>query len=111
MSTVSEHFRHRTINLLSKAYTSLPLLSACRYLGLPADLVIKGKSSFIRVHLHRQTTTLAADKYGWSYDSSTQILYPRQESARTPRHSSSSEPEPNTIYLLATDNGVQPFRH
>ncbi|KAF8205736.1 COP9 signalosome, partial [Mycena galopus ATCC 62051] len=56
-------FRERTFNLLQKAYTSLPLPLAETYLGLPANEVLAG-----------------AERSGWSYDPSTQVLTPAQKS-------------------------------
>ncbi|KAF9469227.1 hypothetical protein BDZ94DRAFT_1244001 [Collybia nuda] len=54
-----ESFRQRTFALVSKAYTSLPLLLAQTYLGLPPDQLL-----------------VAAEKACWSYDVSTQVLTP-----------------------------------
>ncbi|KJA27156.1 hypothetical protein HYPSUDRAFT_63416 [Hypholoma sublateritium FD-334 SS-4] len=62
----TERFCERTFILLSKAYTSLPLSLACIYLNLPAEKVTNG-----------------AQKSGWSYDASTQILYPSYSSLAT----------------------------
>ncbi|CAK5265250.1 unnamed protein product [Mycena citricolor] len=52
-------FRQRTFKLLQRAYMSLPLSLAEKYLGMSSDEVLS-----------------AAASGGWSYDSSTQILTP-----------------------------------
>ncbi|KAF8965207.1 COP9 signalosome [Flammula alnicola] len=59
ISAFLDSFRQRTFELLSKAYTSLLLPLACTYLGLQTEQIIT-----------------VAEKYGWSYDPSTQILCP-----------------------------------
>jgi len=80
-----EHFCERTFILLSKAYTSLPLSLACNYLNLPAEKVTNG-----------------AEKAGWSYNSSTQILYPSKGPTQTPLgHTSSSFSSLTTFNLVA----------
>ncbi|KAJ6618863.1 COP9 signalosome, partial [Mycena sp. CBHHK59/15] len=61
-----EAFRTRTFNLLSKAYTSLPLPLAQMYLGLPPDELLA-----------------AAASGGWAFDASTQILSPALKSSST----------------------------
>lgn len=58
-----DSFRHRTFDLLSKAYTSLPLPLASTYLGMPGPQIIA-----------------VAEKSAWSYDPSTQILSPKVRS-------------------------------
>ncbi|KAJ6531230.1 COP9 signalosome [Mycena capillaripes] len=63
-------FRIRTFNLLQKAYTSLPLPLAEMYLGLPANEVLS-----------------AAERGGWSFDVSTQVLTPAQKSNAGPTSS------------------------
>jgi len=55
-----EDFRVRTFDLISKAYTSLPLRLTSVYLGWPEDMVIT-----------------VAESHGWSYDPSTQVFSPR----------------------------------
>ncbi|KIM86180.1 hypothetical protein PILCRDRAFT_816104 [Piloderma croceum F 1598] len=52
-------FQERTVVLLSRAFTSLPVSLAQTYLGLPADRL-----------------PAAAEKHGWSYDASHQIFTP-----------------------------------
>jgi len=62
LSAFIEAFRVRTFELLSKAYTSLPLPLACVYLGWPEDRVIS-----------------VAESQGWSYNSSTRVFSPRSK--------------------------------
>jgi len=52
-------FREKAVALLSRAFTSLPLPLAQMYLGLPADRLLN-----------------AAEKHGWGYDASKQVLSP-----------------------------------
>jgi COP9 signalosome complex subunit 8 len=52
-------FQERTITLLSRAFTSLPVSLAQTYLELSADQLLA-----------------AAEKHGWSYDASNQTLSP-----------------------------------
>jgi len=59
VTTFVESFRQRTFILLSKAYTSLPLSLAQTYLGLPSDQLL-----------------IVAERAGWSYSTSTNILVP-----------------------------------
>ncbi|KAF7363848.1 CSN8-PSD8-EIF3K domain-containing protein [Mycena sanguinolenta] len=63
ISAFLEAFRFRTFSLLQKAYTSLSLSLAEMYLGLAANDVLT-----------------AAERTGWSYDASTQVLTPPQKS-------------------------------
>ncbi|KAF8911048.1 hypothetical protein CPB84DRAFT_1958196 [Gymnopilus junonius] len=65
LSAFIDHFRQRTFELLSKAYTSLPLPLACTYLALAPEQVIS-------VGL-----LAAAQERSWSYDPSTQIFSPK----------------------------------
>ncbi|KAF8163432.1 hypothetical protein B0H34DRAFT_836952 [Crassisporium funariophilum] len=72
-------FRLRTFELLSKAYTSLPLSLACVYLGLPAEQII------------------LAEKHAWVYDPSTQVLFPMAKPKTFP-----SRLPPSNISSLAS---------
>ncbi|EKM82569.1 hypothetical protein AGABI1DRAFT_82333 [Agaricus bisporus var. burnettii JB137-S8] len=65
-----EAFRQRTLVLLSRAYSSLPLSLAQVYLGISDDQVVK-----------------ATEQYGWSYDTSTRILEPKAHAISTPQKS------------------------
>ncbi|KAJ7256472.1 COP9 signalosome [Mycena haematopus] len=75
ISAFLDSFRSRTFSLLQKAYTSLPLPVAEMYLGLAAPEVLA-----------------AAERGGWAYDASTQVLTPAQK--------------PN---VRQTSNGFAPF--
>ncbi|RXW22328.1 hypothetical protein EST38_g3535 [Candolleomyces aberdarensis] len=55
-----DRFRLRTFELLSKAYSSLPLTLAESYLGVSGSLILE-----------------EAGKNGWTYDASSQILKPK----------------------------------
>ncbi|KAH6918443.1 hypothetical protein BKA70DRAFT_1394094 [Coprinopsis sp. MPI-PUGE-AT-0042] len=64
-------FRLRTFQLLSKAYSSLPVKLAQDYLGVPADTIIN-----------------EAVGQGWRYDPGTENLLPRSSAAVTAQQSS-----------------------
>jgi len=80
-----ESFRHRTIVLLSNAYTAIPLALAQIYLGLPADELL----------------SIALLK-GWNFDPTTHILTP----ARAVRKTGLSATTPSTFAMFdaVTDN-------
>jgi len=82
-----EAFRTRTFNLLSKAYTSLTLSLAQMYLGLPADAVLA-----------------AAERGGWQYDSSAQILSPVQNATVGKTSNEFAPPSSLTSFHFVADS-------
>jgi len=79
-----ESFRQRTIVLLSKAYTTIPLALAQVYLGLPADELL----------------SITSEK-GWHFDPATHIMMPTRAARKT---SLSAAPSTFTMFNAVTDN-------
>lgn len=67
VTTFMESFRQRAFVLLSKVYTSVPLFLAQIYLGLSSDQLL-----------------IVAERAGWSYNSSINILVPAASSIDGP---------------------------
>jgi len=84
VSTFIESFRQRTIVLLSKAYTTIPLALAEVYLGLPAGELL--------------STVL---EKGWNLDATSHILTPV---AVARKHSQCSTPSTLRMFNAVADN-------
>lgn len=71
-------FRERAVRLLARAFTSLPLPLAQTYLGLPVDQLLSGPYAVLSLwHLILiNILIVAAEKQGWKYDASSQVLSP-----------------------------------
>ncbi|KAI0807692.1 hypothetical protein C8Q74DRAFT_1228685 [Fomes fomentarius] len=75
-----EAFSKKTFNLLSRAYTSIPLPLAQVYLGLAAEQVVN-----------------VAVQAGWNFNETSHILTPSKQSAKLSRAQPST---PSTLYAL-----------
>jgi hypothetical protein len=75
-----DSFRLRTFALLSKAYTSLSLSLASTYLGIPGPQIIAGNWPILLSTSDISQLHLVAEKNAWTYDPSTQILFPKMRS-------------------------------
>jgi len=80
VTTFLDSFRQRTIVLLSKAYTSLPLSLAQMYLGLSSDQLI-----------------VVAEEAQWLFDTSTKVFTPSISTGDT-----LTNPKSNTFSSLST---------
>ncbi|KIK08237.1 hypothetical protein K443DRAFT_672732 [Laccaria amethystina LaAM-08-1] len=86
-------FRHRTLLLLSKAYTSLPLSLAQTYIGMTA-----------------KETVTETDKFGWVYDPSTQMLHPFSKAELSNKSTITTPPSSlSTFHLVADSVGKLEF--
>lgn len=70
-------FQGRAVKLLSRAFTSLPLPLAQKYIGLSVEQLLSG-ASFVKIVCQclLKVTRSVAEKHGWLYDASKQILSP-----------------------------------
>ncbi|EAU88732.2 hypothetical protein CC1G_01105 [Coprinopsis cinerea okayama7 len=78
----ADAFRRRTFQLLSQAYSSLPLSLAQDYLGVSAEVIVN-----------------EANQYGWTHDPSTQLLFPKTHQTQEARRTSMSSL--STLHLVA----------
>ncbi|KAF9527029.1 hypothetical protein CPB83DRAFT_857019 [Crepidotus variabilis] len=84
LSAFIEGFRRRTFELLSKAYTSLPVQLACVYLDWPEAGVVK-----------------VAERQGWTCDPSTKTFSPQLQPAMTRQTGASSFSSLDTFHFVA----------
>jgi len=79
-----ESFRRRTVELLSKAYTTIPFAITQAYLGLPAE----------------ELYSLASEK-GWHFDATNHVMTPVRVACKI---SSSATPSTFVMFNTVTDN-------
>ncbi|KAF9792827.1 COP9 signalosome [Thelephora terrestris] len=90
VKSFTSSFRHRTFNLISKAYTSIPMSLAESYLGLPRDDLLP-------------TVT----RHKWKYEPTTDILTPARPQNTSARHIQEVVSGPSTLLTFdVVTNGV-----
>ena len=79
----SDSFRERTFQLLSRAYTEVPLNLVETYLGLPAEQIVPGMVMLYHQCARLMTGLPAAQARGWAYDEASKVFKPVKPKAVT----------------------------
>ena len=79
----SDSFRERTFQLLSRAYTEVPLNLVETYLGLPAEQIVPGMVRLYHQCARLMTGSPAAQARGWAYDEASKVFKPVKPKAIT----------------------------
>jgi COP9 signalosome complex subunit 8 len=73
----ADTFRLRTLRILAKAYSSIPLALAQSYLECTSEQVLTGTwIGTLSIMLRRYLSLVAATQHKWRYDAATEILMP-----------------------------------